>query len=58
MTVPAGVHDAFDLVEERFNQALDESLGPARFDRGRASEAVLLRIEKFVALYATVVGGL
>src|SRR5689334_16357847 len=29
MTVPAGVHDAFDLVEEQFNQALDESLGPS-----------------------------
>ena len=108
MTGPAGVHDAFDLVEEQFNEALDESLDPsgpgvlydyvaamglpagsvaldagcgegehaidlsrrfglrvtgvdprpARFDRGRAYEAVLLRIEKFVALYATFVGGL
>jgi len=29
MTVPAGIHDAFDLVEEQFNQALDESLGPS-----------------------------
>jgi len=28
MTVPAGVHDAFDLVEEQFNEALDESLDP------------------------------
>ncbi len=29
MTGPAGVHDAFDLVEEQFNEALDESLGPS-----------------------------
>jgi SAM-dependent methyltransferase len=29
MTVPADVHDAFDLVEEQFNEALDESLDPA-----------------------------
>jgi SAM-dependent methyltransferase len=29
MTGPAGVHDAFDLVEEQFNEALDESLDPS-----------------------------
>jgi SAM-dependent methyltransferase len=29
MTVPADVHDAFDLVEEQFNEALDSSLDPA-----------------------------
>jgi hypothetical protein len=29
MTGPADVHDAFDLVEEKFNEALDESLDPA-----------------------------
>ena len=29
MTVPADAHDAFDLVEEQFNEALDESLDPA-----------------------------
>ena len=29
MTGPADVHDAFDLVEEQFNEALDESLDPA-----------------------------
>jgi predicted TPR repeat methyltransferase len=29
MTVPADVHDAFDFVEEQFNEALDQSLDPA-----------------------------
>ena len=29
MTVPADVHDAFDLLEEQFNEALDSSLDPA-----------------------------
>ena len=29
MTGPADVHDAFDLVEEQFSEALDESLDPA-----------------------------
>src|SRR5437867_2499461 len=38
MTGPADVHDAFDL---------------ARLDPGQPCEAPLLRIEKFVALYAT-----
>ena len=29
MTIPVGSHDAFDLIEEHFNEALDESLDPA-----------------------------